>query len=200
MYTSQIKERYKKIRKVRLCQGDILQNLSFTMRLNSESDDEDEIELPYAVVMSQDCDVDLDHKMRLKEKELLKTFTTDKQPDKFRSVHDKFLPTILVCPAYLADNFLAGNHIKDRLMKTSNKAEFDKIQKNTELNRYHYLHQDTANGVPELVVDFKHFFTVPIDIVYSQRKSTYLVTLNELFRESLSQRFANYLSRFGLPF
>lgn len=200
MYKSQIKERYKKFRKVRLCQGDILQNISFRMRLTGSSDEEDKIELPYAVIMSQDCDVELDHKMRDKEKDLLKTFTLASHPDKFRPVHDKFLPTILVCPAYLADNFLAGQHIKDRLMNVSGKTEFEKIQKNTVLNRYHYLHQDSDNGVPELIVDFKHFFTIPIDIIYSQRKKGYLVTITELFRESLSQRFANYLSRFGLPF
>lgn len=200
MYKSKIKERYKKFRKVRLCQGDILKDLSFTMHLTGDESGIDKINLPYAVVMSQDCDVDLDHKMRLKEKELLKTFTPSSHPDKFRSVHDKFLPTILVCPAYLADSFIAGSHIKDRLMKTSSKSEFEKIQKNNEFNRYHFLHQDTDNGVPELVVDFKHFFTVPIDIAYTQRKNAYLVTITELFRESLSQRFASYLSRFGLPF
>lgn len=200
MYTSKIKSHYIKFRKQRLCQGDILQNISFTIRLNGVSDEEDMAVLPYAVVLSQDCDVDLDHKMRLKEKELLKTFNFEEHSDRFRSIHDKFLPTILVCPAYRADDFFAGNHIKGLYMKSNNKPEADKIKNNKEMSRYHYLPQDTNMGVTDLVLDFKHFFTIPTDILYEQRKDSYLITINELFRESLSQRFANYLSRFGLPF
>lgn len=200
MYKSKIKSHYVKFRKQRLCQGDILQNINFTMRLNGLSDEEDKIQIPYAVVMSQDCDVDLDYKKRNEEKELLKTFNFDEHSDKFRPVHDKFLPTILVCPAYGADDFFAGNHIKGWYMKSNGVKEVEKIKNNNEMNRYHYLPQDTSMGVTDLVIDFKHFFTIPTDIAYKQRKESYLVSISELFREGLSQRFANYLSRFGLPF
>lgn len=61
------------------------------------------------------------------------------------------------------------------------------------------LEGKTELGVPEFVIDFKHFFTVPVDVVYKQRKTIYIATIGELYREELSQRFANFLSRIGLP-
>ena len=111
------------------------------------------------------------------------------------------LPTILFCPAYQIDDFLHGQHVSGWNMQGhngENKINPDKLRENDQLKRYHYLKNCNDLLVPELVIDFKHFFTIPTGLVYSQ-KNKYLVSINELFRENLSQRFAGYLSRIGLP-
>jgi hypothetical protein len=65
--------------------------------------------------------------------------------------------------------------------------------------RYHYLPSYLDFQIPELLVDFKMYFTLPINVVFSGVNPFYLATINELFREKLSQRFSFYLSRIGLP-
>jgi hypothetical protein len=65
--------------------------------------------------------------------------------------------------------------------------------------RYHYLLADIDLQVPELTIDFKHYFSIPRSYLYSSRKDHYIASINELFREALSQRFAYYISRIGLP-
>ena len=53
----------------------------------------------------------------------------------------------------------------------------------------------------EYVIDFKHYFTINVEqaIKYKSNKDKFQFTLDKLFKESVSQRFANYLSRIGLP-
>lgn len=53
--------------------------------------------------------------------------------------------------------------------------------------------------IPELVIDFKHYYTIPTEEMYEAYKENYLASVEPLYREDLSQRFANYLSRIGLP-
>jgi hypothetical protein len=49
------------------------------------------------------------------------------------------------------------------------------------------------------VVDFKHYYGIHIDMLYDVFDRYYHVSLNELFREELSQRFSAFLSRVGVP-
>ncbi len=49
-----------------------------------------------------------------------------------------------------------------------------------------------------LIIDFKHYYTIPRNILY-QNLDHYNVSITELHREQLSQRFAYYLSRVGTP-
>lgn len=171
----------------RVCQGDVLQNVFI---IDTEGDNEGaaikKTTLPFCVVMSQDCDLDLDYKARSGELSVTN--------------NDKYLPSVLVCPAYQEEKFYEGVHIDGWQMQgVPSSNDKKKIKNNDEKNRVHYLSGDTKLSVPFLIIDFKHFYTVPRDLLYSQLNGTYLVTINELFRERLSQRFANYLSRFGLP-
>jgi hypothetical protein len=62
--------------------------------------------------------------------------------------------------------------------------------------RYHFLKSDI--DLPDLVVDFKRFFTLPRDEAYSLLDSR-KARLDTLFRESVSQRFASFQSRIALP-
>jgi hypothetical protein len=190
MFTSQIKFKYKKFAKRRLCQGDILKNIGFNIGevgYGSRGNTGDLIVLKYGVVMSQDCDINSDFRNREEKR-------VDDETD-----NDKYLPTILICPAYVSGEFCAGEHILGWKMKGFNEGEFKKIIKNDQFKRFHYLSSESALSVPELIIDFKHFFTLPVEMLYKNKKKYYLATICEVFREELSQRFAAYLARFGLP-
>ncbi len=185
MFASKIKSQYIKLRKSRFCQGDILRDIYISFGSDLGESDKKQLErhyLPYCIIMTQDCDLNSDHVERIKNRG-----------------HDKYLQAILLCPAYQEDLFFAGTHIENWQMQQMSSKLKDRIKENNYFERYHHIEGDHTSAIPNLVIDFKHFFTVPRDLIYKDRKKIYLITLNELFRERLSQRFANYLSRFGLP-
>lgn len=186
MYTSKVKLEYIRFRKKRICQGDILKDLTYvigepTSKVEAEIDDESTFE--YAIVMNQDCDLNQDFDQRQESH----------QRD------SRNIRSVLLCPGYPAQKFYQGNHITKWSHPTQNDRMKEKIEANNEMKRYHYIKGDIKLGVPELVIDFKHFYTVPVDLVYRQRKLSYMATIGELYREELSQRFAYFLSRIGLP-
>lgn len=173
----------------RVCQGDILRDFVYVEWAYEESGKIkiSDREIPYLVVLTQDCDLEQD-------------FTNHNSSSHDGLNHDKYLQSILVCPAYLAEDLKAGNHLSEMNMKMEqiNSERWSQLKKN-QTSRYHFLKGQTEHQVPELVIDFKHYYTIPRPILYSKLKDSYLATLNSLFRESLSQRFAYYLSRIGLP-
>lgn len=188
MFPNKIDKRYVKRTIKRICQGDILRDVNVIDDYKIDSSGElvfEELTLPYIVVMTQDCDLEHDFNNR-----------TEVSPEK----HDKFLRTVLVCPAYVAIDLRKGDHLEDLKLKmekfNSDRWSTIKKQNNT---RYHYLEQEQELQVPELVIDFKHYYAIPRDTLFYMYNEHYLATINHLFREYLSQRFSNYLSRIGLP-
>lgn len=61
-----------------------------------------------------------------------------------------------------------------------------------------YQIKESGIQVPNLVIDFKHYYTVSREKMYNNLNN-YFVSSKPLFREQLSQRFAYYLNRIGLP-
>lgn len=188
MFPSKIDTRYVKRTIKRIHQGDVLRDVNVIDDCKRDSSGElvfDELTLPYIVVMTQDCDLEHDFNNRIE-------VSSEKQ--------DKFLRTVLVCPAYIATDLRKGDHLEDLKLKmekfNSDRWSIIKKQNNT---RYHHLEQDQELQVPELVIDFKHYYAIPRDTLFYMYDEHYLVTINHLFREYLSQRFSNYLSRIGLP-
>lgn len=181
MFNSQIASRYRKEINERYYQGDIIKDLSFVMGSPLREEEKTVMQLPYAVVLSQDCDLQQD-------------FSSSGQ-----SNQDKSLLSVLICPAYILEHFALGTHIGSWDMRKFNSSDIDKLKGNDSYKRYHYLCGDAMLSVPDLIIDFKHFFTVPREYMYSIKNGLYVASLSELFREELSQRFANYLSRIGLP-
>lgn len=176
----------------RAAQGDIYRKIrvpNSASPVNGEDGEEleiTEIEYPYAVVLSQECDLEQDHLNR------------ENAQDK----HDKFLPAILFAPAYLAEKLRKGEHLKDVDLKMQNiNTERWKIVKKNDNLRYHYLRKDPNFGVLDLVIDFKHYFTISRDLFFINilNDQHYVASLDFLFREDLSNRFCHYLSRIGLP-
>lgn len=183
MWESKIQTLYVKTSGERICQGDVLRDVEFAFNDPRNPRFENKVHLSYAIVMSQDCDLDIDFKSR-------KIGATQA---------DKNLATILLCPAYPSEPFYSGTHIEGWNMQKFNTTDAKKLQQNDRYNRYHFLEKDIQFSIPDLVLDFKHFYTAPYAILNTEYPRLYLATVNELFRERLSQRFANYLSRFGLP-
>ncbi len=182
---SQINTYYRKHSFGRILQGDILRDVKFNYAVQEDSEIV-EYYFPYIIVLSQDCDLQQDFNNR-----------TDESSDKN---HDKYIQSILVCPAYLSDDLKKGEHLK-RLgltMERKNSKQFSTITTNQNA-RYHYLERNPEYQVPHLVLDFKHYYTLPLEYLYGIYEKHYITSLNELFREALSQRFSFYLSRIGLP-
>ena len=179
----------------RVCQGDIFRDWKYDYQIYLNEDNRltiDKIDLPYIIVLSQDCDLKED----VDNRQAFKKISNDNSEQE----HDKYLQSILICPAYLAEQFRQGKHLANLnlRMQYMNKERWNSI-KTKQKPRYHYLEGDIDLQVPNLVIDFKHYFTIPRDQLYNATEDHYLATVNELFRESLSQRFAYYLSRIGLP-
>lgn len=194
MLLTDVNSHYRVNESGQLSQGDIFRGLEF--RYVSIEDDATSgyaFPFPYAVILSQACDLQQHYKNTEQN-------NTKRDSDQ---KHDKILNTILVCPAFPHENFLTGKHIDDRTMydfdgpKGQEKA-YNKLKKNDVYSRYHYLSK-IDDIFPELIIDFKNFHTVPIEIVQGKYQDCYLASLKQLYRERLSQRFTDYLSRIGLP-
>jgi len=187
MQLSKINSTYIKFDDLRLHQGDILRDIlifEWAKREDEEIVTQERVS-PYSIVLTQDCDLEQDYNSRSSSE----------------NGHDKYLPSILLCPAYPANALRLGTHLEDLGQKMQNFTSdpWNQLKKN-KLYRYHFLKSFLDLQVPDLVIDFKHYFTVPRDHVYQFiEKKHYIATVNELFRENLSGRFAHFLSRIGLP-
>lgn len=189
----------------RICQGDILRDFQYpAWNLPQDTEGElIELSIPYLVILTQDCDLESDCR---NHDDLFKLLGEDCIPpeenkENKKKSHDKFLHSILVCPAYPAKQLKKGTHLKGlglEMQKIDSSTQWNFI-KNNQNPRYHFLRKDRELQIPESVIDFKHYYTVPRDILYNEIENHYLGTISELFREFLSQRFAFYLSRIGLP-
>lgn len=170
-----------------LRQGEILSNIIQTY-LDLKTLGREEISVlpkihPYTIILSQDCDMEQDFKAR-------------RDQDK----RDKLIPNILFCEVVTAEQ-----------LKQSpggmNSSIWGRVKVNKD-ERYQFLQriasaQDAmGEGLPELAVDFKRYFTIPADEVYRR------VELGEALRrcvlsspslEHFCSRFAYYLSRVALP-
>jgi hypothetical protein len=175
----------------RIRQGDILRKIlvpEVGISMGGENPPVEFIEYAYGIILTQDCDLEQDHTNKLE---------LEKNPDFYE---DKILASVLICPAFPTESLREGTHLKELKIKkpTLNSSIWNSIKINQH-PRYHFMNAEPDCNVPELVVDFKHFHTVTREFVYTRYSSQYLATVNELFRESLSQRFCNYISRIGLP-
>lgn len=144
---------------------------------------------PWVLVLSQDCDLDWDFRWRREWS----------QPDAPQGrPSTKQLPNILFCEMVEAADLHSEWQMGSREWKhlVQNKNE-----------RYHFLQkvgidEDACHeGVPELCIDFKRYFTIPTDELYVQlvlgaRRRCHL---NSPYLQHLCGRFYNFQSRVALP-
>jgi hypothetical protein len=184
MLKSKIKTLFEKHECQRICQGDILRDFVFRNVIN---DKVQEYYFPYVIVVSQDCDL-----------EQFQSKLVEKKDD---NIFNQYIPNVLFIPSFPAESVREGSHLLELYYVKHDRINSEKwrIIKNNNNERYHYIKGYVDYQIPDLICDFKHFYTVGFDFINSQYKDVYLATINELFREGLSQRFTNYLSRIGLP-
>lgn len=182
--------RAKRTRERRICQGDILGDVE---HIDSVKRAGDFIEIsktifPRVVVLSQDCD--------------LEQYFRSLLPEGSNANHDKHLVSVLVAPLYNAEHVFIGEHLSDLGLKMQiiNKAKTPgKSLMNNETPRYHYLEFPKDVQLPPLVIDFKHYFSVNVEYLKKIKPKKFICQVGELFREDISQRFAAFLCRIGLP-
>ncbi len=172
----------------RICQGDILRDVSYVERtLEQEGILElSKIIFPFVIVLTQDCDLEQDHVFRTQSKHS----------------QDKWLISVLVAPLYNAKHVFSGEHLLDIGIKSEPiniKKTDGRLLMQNEKPRYHYIEFPDDIPIVPSIVDFKHYFSVPIMYMREIKTANYVCTISELYREDLSQRFAAFLSRIGLP-
>ena len=180
--TLKISARVPKKAPERISQGDIFSNIEIIENLEVKGNKliVNKIGFPFVVCLNQECDLQSDY---------IETKNRDRK-----------LLHLAIAPAFNFEQFLSGSHwgdIFDQGQGGKRKDTAIKAIMDNQTPRYHYL-KFPEEDKPELIVDFKHFFTVNRDFLYKQLDKR-LFSLDDLFRESLSQRFCNYVSRIGLP-
>lgn len=137
---------------------------------------------PFAVVVSQDCDLDWDWKAR----------NCDDNPGKLMS-------GVLFCVAGPADGVVSEmgfGREQRNYIKTNREERYQFLQKAN--HKLDLLDQ----GMPELVVDFKRYFSLPADEVYARLEIEQLkrrCRLNGPYLQHLISRFFYYQYRIALP-
>ena len=176
--------------RTRLCQGDILRDVEYIEYVAEESGiiEVSKIVFPLVMVLTQDCDLERDYISRWSRKP--------------RSSHDKWLLSVLVAPLYNAAHVFSGQHLTEigmDMQPINPKRGPGPFLKQNRLPRFHYL--EFAEDVPVVasVIDFKHYFSVNVKYLHRIKKSNFVCSISTLFREDVSQRFAGFLSRIGLP-
>lgn len=181
---STINKHYKVHDADRITQGDILRDFEFI--IGGHGRNIIQIKFPYVIILSQDCDLTWGCNF------------FNRSPDK---PFNQFLHNILLTPAFPAEIARTGEHLNKLYgFKSSNINSSNwKIVKQNRDPRYHYLPADIDLQIPDLLIDFKAYYTIPFDYIIELYAESYQATINELFREDLSQRFAFFLTRIALP-
>ncbi|CAJ0878955.1 hypothetical protein AMST5_03015 [freshwater sediment metagenome] len=175
----------------RLTQGDIFRDVECIERVVERRGiiEVSKVVFPLTVVMTQDCDLAQDAKYKAKGQ-------TPPADD------DKRLLSVLMVPLYNAEHLFQGVHLADLNMTmtkiTKNKTPGKSLMQN-ERPRYHYLEFPDEIPIVPQIADFKHYFSAHLSYLESLRPKQFVCRISDLFREDLSQRFAAYLARIGLP-
>lgn len=173
----------------RIVQGDIIGDVEFVEYVKEEDGilEVSKIVFPFIVVLTQDCDLEQDHSFR---------------SDSSKPNQDKWLISVLVAPLYNAEHVYTGEHLSAINIKSQEiskkKTPGTLLRQNTN-PRYHFLDFTDDILIVPSVVDFKHYFSVPVPYLREVKRKNFVCTVSELYREDLSQRFSAFLSRIGLP-
>ncbi|MDL2297961.1 hypothetical protein LJC40_02270 [Synergistaceae bacterium OttesenSCG-928-D05] len=186
----QVKKNFDECKRIQ--QGDIIAEVEFLEKVyeDAETITIQKILFPTVITLTQDCDLTWDYDTREK------TETTEN--------HDKQLVSAIVAPLYNYEHFMIGEHLSDlnrRMTKFPAKKDStinNNLRKN-EIPRYHYLEFDENIQFSNSVIDFKHYFSVDIDYLLQKKAHNYIFSVEPIYREHILQRFANYISRIGLP-
>lgn len=170
-------------------QGDLLEDVEFVEYAIEKQGiiEVSKIVFPTAVVLAQTCDAHEDYAIRWGR-------GTGGKPR-------KAMLSYLVAPVYNAAQLMAGTHLIDlgmELKKLESRTEMQSMRNNAH-PRYHYLEFGADVPVADAIVDFKHYFTASPAHLRERKKNGFIRRLAVPHREALSNRFAAWTSRVGLP-
>lgn len=175
-----------------VCQGDIYKDIDYIeyAEVHLGIVEISKITFPFIIVLTQECDLHEDQDFR-------------KNIEKKKN-QDKLLLSVIVAPIYNVAQFYDGIHLEEigRKMTPQEKRHGktgNKVLLQNKNPRYHYLDIKDDSKFVKSIIDFKQYFTVNVDYIISLKDSNFVCRVSELYRERISQRFANHLSRIGLP-
>ncbi len=182
--------RIKKSKDRRLRQGDVIRDVEYLEHadIHKGKIELSKILFPYTIVLTQDCDLVQDYKFRWSRSS--------------KKNQDKYLFSILVAPLYNYDHVRTGEHLEElelamlEFPKSSNLIQ--KI-KNNEIPRYHYLEFPSSIQIVPSIIDFKHYFSVPVSYLKEHKKDHFICQITSLNKEDIQHRFSSFLSRIALP-
>lgn len=187
-------------------QGDILNNVEYIEYADiiDGNIEISKITFPKVIVLTQECDSIQDYTNRKKCYDNINAGNEVKT--------NQFLLSTIVAPLYSLDDIVSGEHLSNigifvdgKLTDCSLKyehinSEKKKLLKQNKDDRYHYLKIEINGKYVEYVIDFKHYFTVNTErLIEHKQKNNFFVSIKSVFKESVNQRFSNFLSRIGLP-
>lgn len=173
----------------RVCQGDIFRDIEYIEYVQEVKGTVEisRIVFPLVIVLTQDCDLELDFCFR--------------SADSSKSTQDKYLLSVLVAPLYNLEHVRKGEHLTEigmHMATIPGKTERQYLETN-QRPRYHYLNFSPDIPIAPSVIDFKHYFSVNIIYLSKIKKDKFVCSVSLLYREDISQRFASFLARIGLP-
>lgn len=174
----------------RIVQGDIIKDIEHIEYVSEKTGtiEVSKIVFPLSIVLTQDCDLAQDYKFRWSNSDTKN--------------EDKWLMSVILAPLYNVEHVYTGDHLLDIGMKMnpiSRNRTPGKNLKNNETPRYHYLDFSASSSLPPSVIDFKHYFSANVAHLKKHKSNNFVCQVGALYREDISQRFASYLSRIGLP-
>ena len=120
----------------------------------------------------------------------------------------KFMPSILMCPIYEQSAAKSGQHIKEAFeqleLNLENENTYQKDDYKVAMRDWHYrihvltVNVDEKDVIENAVIDFKHYFTVPITYLINH-KNDLILHLDDLFAEQITLKFSTYLTRVAIP-
>ncbi len=151
--------------------------------------------IDYSLVLTQPCDIE----------QFLKSRERHETDEEVKPYKRNIITQILYCPLFTVEEFRSGSHLLetfDLALEKLDKGILDRIKKNQDI-RYHYF--PVSEFSPELIADFKHYFTIPAELALSSFErqvdgdSRGASVLYEIVATDVADRFANYLQRVALP-
>lgn len=178
---------WEKTRDKKLVAGLLIKDLPFLISIKEKKKF---ASFPLCIILAPACDIDSYYKSISKWK-------------KRGEIKDRQLITqIIFCPAFEEEIFTEGTHLKlqyDYDLPNLDPDEKVKIKSNQNM-RYHYIKSDDEE-VPNLFLDFKQYFTLPvkIPIQFLEITKDTLYKLGHWYYTQVSDRFAHYLQRVAIP-
>lgn len=109
---------------------------------------------------------------------------------------------IFVAPwEYISEVIKKKEEASDKLLSTKEKKNLFKHLSDGVMHSFHLLDEDKEKGLDDyLVIDFSNTFTISFETMKASAANRgYIIRLKSPYKEHLSQAFARFFMRVGLP-